>query len=35
MNIYDTKTIRCVTYDKAIVEVDFDAEIIHPKCEQC
>ncbi|MCE9651637.1 MAG: hypothetical protein K8Q89_01045 [Nitrosarchaeum sp.] len=35
MNIYDTRTIRCVVCDKPIGEVDFDAEIIRPKCGQC
>ena len=35
LNIYDTKTIRCVACDKAIGEVDFDAEIIRPKCGSC
>lgn len=35
MNIYDTKPIRCVICQKAIGEVDFDAEIIRPKCGQC
>lgn len=35
LNLYDTKTIRCVICQKAIGEVDFDAEIIRPKCGQC
>jgi len=35
LNIYDTKTIRCSICQKAIGEVDFDAEIIRPKCGQC
>lgn len=35
MNIYDTRPIRCVICQKAIGEVDFDAEIIRPKCGQC
>ncbi|MCV0411701.1 hypothetical protein [Nitrosarchaeum sp.] len=34
MNIHYTKTIKCITYDKAIWEVNFDAEIIRPKCGQ-
>jgi hypothetical protein len=34
LNLYDTKTIRCVICQKAIGEVDFDAEIIRPKCGQ-
>ncbi|CAD6514955.1 conserved hypothetical protein [metagenome] len=35
MNIYDTKTVRCVICDKPIGEVDYDAELIRPKCGQC
>ena len=35
LNIYDTKTIRCVKCDSPIGEVDYDAEIILPKCGQC
>jgi phage FluMu protein Com len=34
LNIYDTKTIRCAICQKLIGEVDFDAEIIYPKCGQ-
>ncbi|KAF6243975.1 hypothetical protein C6988_00765 [Nitrosopumilus sp. b1] len=35
MNIYDTKTVRCIECGKNIGEVDYDAEIIRPKCGQC
>ena len=35
LNIYDTRTISCVICKQAIGEVDFDAEIIRPKCGQC
>ena len=35
MNIYDTKTIRCAICKNTIGEVDYDAEIIRPKCGQC
>jgi hypothetical protein len=35
MNIYDTRQIRCVTCDKAIGEVEMDAEITNPQCEAC
>ncbi len=35
LNIYDTKTIRCVICDKPIREVNYDAELIRPKCGQC
>jgi phage FluMu protein Com len=35
MNIYDNKVIRCSVCDKCIGEVDYDAEIIFPKCGKC
>lgn len=35
MNIYDTKTIFCKSCGKSIGEIDFDAEVILPKCGQC
>ena len=35
MNIYDTKVIRCAKCDKYIGEVNYDAEIIFPKCGKC
>lgn len=35
MNIYDTRVIRCSKCDKYIGEVEFDAEIILPKCGRC
>lgn len=35
MNLYDTKIVRCVICKKSIGEVEFDAEIIRPKCGQC
>jgi len=35
LNIYDTRTISCVICKQAIGEVNFDAEIIRPKCGQC
>jgi len=35
LNIYDTKVVRCVICDKSIGEIEFDAEIIRPKCGQC
>ena len=35
MNIYDTKSIRCSSCKNIIGEVDYDAEIIRPKCGQC
>ena len=35
MNIYDTKTIRCSVCKQVIGEVDYDAEVIRPKCGQC
>jgi len=35
LNIYDTRSISCAICGKAIGEVDYDAEIIRPKCGQC
>ena len=35
MNIYDTRTISCVSCKKDIGEIDYDAEIMQPKCGQC
>lgn len=35
MNIYDTRTIRCVTCDRCIGEIDYDAEVRVPKCGYC
>ncbi|MDH3487994.1 MAG: hypothetical protein OEL82_08115 [Nitrosopumilus sp.] len=35
MNIYDTKSVSCAICKQVIGEVDFDAEIIRPKCGQC
>ena len=35
MNIYDTKVIRCAKCDKSIGEVEYDAEIVLPKCGSC
>jgi len=35
LNIYDTKSISCKDCDKVIGEVDYDAEIILPRCAQC
>lgn len=35
MNIYDTKVVRCAVCDKCIGEVDYDAEVIFPKCGRC
>lgn len=35
MNIYDTRQIRCVTCNRAIGEVEVDAEITRPKCGVC
>lgn len=35
MNMYDTKTISCVSCKKCIGEIDYDAEVIQPKCGQC
>ncbi len=35
MNIYDLKQINCVECGKTIGEIDYDAEIIRPKCGKC
>ena len=35
LNIYDTRSISCARCGKVIGEVDYDAEIIYPKCGQC
>lgn len=35
MNIYDTKVVRCCICGKTIGEVEYDAEIILPKCGHC
>jgi phage FluMu protein Com len=35
LNIYDTKPITCKDCGKIIGEIDYDAEVILPKCGQC
>jgi hypothetical protein len=35
LNLYDTKVIRCTKCNKSIGEVEFDAEIVFPKCGHC
>jgi len=35
MNIYDTRQVRCVTCNRAIGEVEVDAEMTRPKCGVC
>lgn len=35
MNIYDKRVICCSECDKYVGEVDYDAEIIFPKCGKC
>ncbi|QUC64140.1 hypothetical protein NsoK4_06750 [Nitrosopumilus sp. K4] len=35
MNIYDTRPIRCSKCKQTIGEVDYDAEVVNPKCGQC
>jgi phage FluMu protein Com len=35
LNIYDTKIIRCTKCNKYIGEVEYDAEIVFPKCGNC
>ncbi len=35
LNIYDTKTVRCLKCDNCIGEIDFDARVIRSICGQC
>ena len=35
LNIYDTKPLACKDCGKIIGEIDYDAEVILPKCSQC
>ena len=35
MNIYDKKIIRCVSCNKTIGEIDYDAEVTYPQCAYC
>ncbi len=35
MSMYDTKIIRCVECDETMGELDFDAEVMQPRCGQC
>ena len=35
LNLYDTKTIRCIECDKPIGEIDYDANVISPICGKC
>jgi hypothetical protein len=35
MNIYDTRVIRCSKCNRYVGEVEYDAEIILPKCGKC
>ena len=35
LNIYDTRTIQCRDCSKIIGKIDFDAQVILPKCGQC
>ena len=35
LNIYDTKTIRCLECDKPIGEIDYDSNVIRPICGPC
>ena len=35
MNIYDTKSISCRDCGEIIGEIDFEAEVILPRCGQC
>ena len=35
MNIYDTKTVFCKSCERSIGEIEYDAEVILPKCGSC
>lgn len=35
MNIYDKKVVKCARCNQSIGEVDYDAQIILPKCGKC
>jgi hypothetical protein len=35
MNIYDTKTIHCITCGKFIGEIDYNAQVVLPRCGNC
>ena len=35
MNIYDKKVIKCVICEKDIGEINYDAEVIYPRCGEC
>lgn len=35
MSMYDTKIIRCVECDETMGELDFDAQVMQPKCGNC
>lgn len=35
MNIYDTKAVYCKSCGKFIGEIEYDAEVILPKCGKC
>jgi len=33
--MYDTKILHCVECDETMGEIDFDAEVMQPKCAKC
>ena len=35
LNIYDQRPVSCVGCGRCIGEVEYDAEIIRPKCGKC
>ena len=35
MNIYDTKSVSCRDCGEIIGEIDYEAEVILPRCGQC
>ena len=35
LNLYDTRINRCVTCDKCLGELDYDAKVTSPLCGHC
>jgi hypothetical protein len=35
LNIYDKRQISCTKCGKCIGEIDYDAEVVNPRCAHC
>lgn len=35
MNLYDTIQVKCIQCGRSIGEIEYDAELIRPKCGKC